>query len=139
MRLEKGYRQWKADLTYEYNPFESGLDRFVKFNKPGFIGKQALQAQLEQRQSKLFVAMTVDCSIAPAHGGDPVYAGTGQVGSVTSGGYGHRVQKNIAFAYVGRDHTKIGTKLKIGILGEFYQAEVVAPCLYDPQNKRVCS
>ena len=137
MRLEKGYRQWKADLTYEYNPFESGLDRFVKLNKPRFVGKQALQAQLEQRQSNLFVAMTVDCSIAPAHSGDPVYAGTGQIGSVTSGGYGHRVQKNIAFAFVGHDHARIGTKLEIGILGELYQAEVVTPCLYDPQNKRL--
>ena len=47
--------------------------------------------------------MTVDCDIASAHGGDPVFADDQQVGSVTSAGYGHRVAKNIAYAYVNPD------------------------------------
>ena len=66
MRLEKGYRHWKADLIYEHNPFESRLDRFVNMEKNDFIGKQALQAQLERGFRKLFVSMTIDCDIAPA-------------------------------------------------------------------------
>lgn len=139
MRLEKGYRHWKADLIYEHNPYESCLDRFVKLDKSGFIGKQALQRQLERGQTKRFVTMTVDCDIAPAHIGDPVYAMNGQVGSVTSGGYGHRVQKNLALAFVDPRQAEIGTRLQIGILGERYDAEVVAPCLYDPENRRVRS
>ncbi|MGB0799072.1 MAG: GcvT family protein, partial [Planktomarina sp.] len=34
MRLEKGYRAWKGDLSTDYTCLEGGLDRFVKFDKP---------------------------------------------------------------------------------------------------------
>ena len=137
MRLEKGYLHWKADLIYEHNPLEARLDRFVKLDKADFIGKAALQQQIERGPRKLLVSMTVDCDIAPAHGGDPVYADGQQVGSVTSAGYGHRVKQSIAFAYVEPQSAAIGTPLTIGILGEQYPAEVVSPILYDPENERV--
>jgi dimethylglycine dehydrogenase len=137
MRLEKGYLHWKTDLIYEHNPFEARLDRFVKLDKPDFIGKQALLEQLERGPRKLLVSMTVDCDIASAHSGDPVFAAQQQVGSVTSAGYGHRVQKNIAYAYIDPDMAKIGTELQLGILGDSYAAVVVEPALYDPENLRV--
>ncbi len=139
MRLEKGYRHWKADLIYEYNPFESRLDRFVNMDKNDFIGKQALQEQLDHGFRKLFVSMTIDCDIAPAHSGDPVFAGELQVGSITSGGYGFRVKRNIAYAFVDPDQAKTGTALTVGILGEKYAAIVVDPILYDPENNLVRS
>ena len=78
-----------------------------------------------------------DCDIASAHGGDPVFADAQQVGSVTSAGYGHRVAKNIAYAYVNPDQVEIGTRLSVGILGEKYDAIVVEPILYDPENQLV--
>jgi dimethylglycine dehydrogenase len=137
MRVEKGYLHWKADLIYEHNPIETGLDRFVKLDKPDFIGKRALLAQLKRGHRKVLVSMIVDCDIAPAHGGDPVYRGEKQVGSVTSSGYGHRVGKNIAFAFIEPEQAEVGTGLEVGILEEKYQATVVSPCLYDPQNARV--
>ena len=59
--------------------------------------------------------MTVDCDIASAHVGDPVFAGAQQVGSVTSAGYGHRVQRNIAYAYVNPDMAPVGTGLRLGM------------------------
>ncbi|MFT5598088.1 MAG: dimethylglycine dehydrogenase [Chitinophagales bacterium] len=139
MRLEKGFRHWKADLIYEHNPIESGLDRFVRLDKPDFIGKQGLLAQLERGHRKLFVSMIVDCDIAAAHSGDPVFSGDRQVGTVTSGGYGFRVNKNIAYAFVEPDMEDIGTALSLGILGERYDATVIDPVLYDTENKRVRS
>jgi dimethylglycine dehydrogenase len=139
MRLEKGFRHWKADLIYEHNPIESGLDRFVKLDKPDFIGKQALLAQLERGHRKLFVSMTVDCDIAAAHSGDPIFCGDRQVGTVTSGGYGFRVNKNIAYAFVDPDQSVVGTALSLGILGERYDVTVVDPVLYDPENNLVRS
>jgi len=135
MRLEKGYLHWKADLIVEHNPFEARLDRFVKLDKPDFIGKQALLEQVERGPRKLLVSMTVDCDIAAAHGGDPVFVDDQQVGSVTSAGYGHRVGRNIAFAYVEPACAEIGTRLSLGILGERYDAEVVQPVLYDAENR----
>ncbi len=142
MRLEKGHLHWKADLIYERNPFEAGLDRFVKPDKPNFIGKQALLAQIERGPRKLLVSMTVDCDFASAHGGDPIFAGPGQmlerqVGSVTSAGFGHRVNKNIAYAYVEPEQAAIGTRLSVGILGDQYDAIVVPRVLYDAENRLV--
>ncbi|MDH3635936.1 MAG: FAD-dependent oxidoreductase [Gammaproteobacteria bacterium] len=139
MRLEKGYLHWKADLIYEHDPFEARLDRFVKLDKGGFIGKQALLEQIERGPRKLLVSMTVDCDVACAHGGDPVFVGAEQIGSVTSGGYGHRTAKNIAYAYVDPGAAEVGTRLSLGILGEKYDAVVVGPVLYDPENRLVQS
>jgi dimethylglycine dehydrogenase len=79
--------------------------------------------------------MTVDCGIASAHGGDPVFADGRQVGSVTSAGYGHRVDRNIAYAYIEPACAQVGTRLSLGILGERYDAEVVQPVLYDAGNR----
>lgn len=137
MRLEKGYLHWKTDLIYERNPFEAGLDRFVNLDKPDFIGKEALLAQQARGLARRLVSLTVDCDIAPAHSGDGVFSGGQQVGSVTSAGYGHRVRKNIAYAYVNPDSATVGTALQVGILGERYPAQVVEPCLYDPENRRI--
>jgi len=139
MRLEKGYRHWKADLTYERNPFEAELDRFIDMDKTDFIGKAALQEQIERGPKKQFVTMTVECELAPSHIGDSVYQGDNLIGTVSSGGYGHRVQKNIAFAFVNPDCSAIGTQLSIEILGQQYSAVVTEPCLYDPSNELVRS
>ena len=137
MRLEKGFRHWKADLINEFNPFESRLERFVKLDKSGFVGKQALLEQLENKPAKLFISLNVDCDIACAHSGDPVFSGESQVGSVTSGGYGFRVDMNIAYAFVDSQYADCGTQLSVGIIGNQYSATVVEPVLYDPENKLV--
>ncbi len=135
MRLEKGYRHWKADIHYEFNPFESALDRFVDMDKTDFIGRQALQQATGYR--KKFVSLQVDCALAPAHTGDPVFSAGVQVGTVSSGGYGHRIDKNIAFAFI--DPAIAGSpesaQLSIGILGEKYPARVAPLNQYDPENK----
>jgi len=139
MRLEKGYLHWKADLIYERNPFEARLDRFVKLDKADFIGKQALLEQAERGPRKLLISMTIDCDKATAHAGDSVFAGEQQVGSVTSSGYGHRVNKNIAYAYVDPEQAAVGNQLSLGILGDNYPATVVDPILYDHDNSRMRS
>jgi dimethylglycine dehydrogenase len=139
MRLEKGFLHWKADLIYEHNPYEAGLERFVKLDKGDFIGKTALLEQIERGPRKLLASMTIGCEHAPAHGGDPVFADGRQVGSVTSAGYGHRVSKNIAYAYIEPSHAIPGSALTVGILGERYSATIVEPALYDPSFSRVRS
>lgn len=146
MRMEKGYLHWKADLLYERNPIETGLDRFVKLDKPEFVGKEALEVELAQGLRKQLVTMVIDCDVAPAHAGDSVYIlnaagasfGADQVlGSITSGAYGHRTNKNIAYAFVDPAIADIGTDLTVGILGERYQAVITETCLYDPKNSLV--
>lgn len=137
MRLEKGYRHWKADLIVEHNPMESRLERFVQLDKSDFIGKRALLGQIERGPRKLFVSIAIECECAPAHGGDPVFANGEQVGSITSAGYGFRTGKNIAFAFISPEQASIGNPLSVQILGMQYAAEVIEFCLYDPQNALV--
>ncbi len=139
MRMEKGYRHWKADLIYEHNPIESALDRFVDLNKAEFIGKSALLEKVERGPGKLFVTLTIDCELATAHAGDSIYHGDDLIGSVTSGGYGHRVEKNIAYAFIKPEYAEAGTLLSINLLGSRYSAQVSESCLYDPGNERVRS
>ena len=55
LRLEKGYRTWKGDLSTDYSLFEGGLDRFVKLDKPqDFPGKAALMNERQQGVKKRF-------------------------------------------------------------------------------------
>ncbi|NND89278.1 MAG: FAD-dependent oxidoreductase [Granulosicoccus sp.] len=136
MRLEKGYRHWKADLITEYNPFESKLGRFVHLDKPAFIGKQNLQSDVLRRS---FVSLTLDCTHAPAHAGDSMLHDGRVVGTVTSAGWGHRVNSNIAMGFVEPEFAQCGTRLQVELIGEAVEAQVVTDCLYDPENSRMRS
>ena len=60
LRLEKGYRAWKGDLSTDYTPLQSGLDRFIKWEKPEFLGKAALESEKQHGVQKRFVTLTVD-------------------------------------------------------------------------------
>ena len=138
MRLEKGYLHWKAELIYERNPLEAGLERFVRMEKPEFIGRDALEKESRRAERQRLAVMEVNCDHAPAHTGDPVYLCGQQVGTVTSGGYGHRVQRNIAYAYINASALKDDTSsMEVGILGERHCAALTAQCMFDPQNLRV--
>ena len=136
MRLEKGYRHWKADLMVEFNPAESVLDRFYTRDKENYLGKDGFESQLQQGLRKRFDTMRVEADHAPAHAGDPIHHQGRQIGSVTSGGYGHRVGANIAYGFIEPD---IGdeAELSIGILAEDCPAKITVEALYDPLNKKV--
>lgn len=132
MRLEKGFRHWKADLITEFNPLESGLQRFVRMDKD-FVGKPALErmAALDGPR-RSFVTMLLDSDVAPAQPGDSILQDGQLVGSVTSAAWGHRVNKNIAMGFVDPGCAQIGRELEVEVIGEAVRAVVSEPCLYDP-------
>lgn len=138
MRLEKGYRSWKGDLSTDYTLLEGGLHRFVRLNKLDFVGKEALAAQMEKGVTKQFATLVVE---SPEY--DPPYMSSVWqdetiVGEVTSGGYGHRTNKCIAFAMLRIDLHEPGTELEIEIYGERFKATVMADePLWDPANERL--
>ncbi|MFI8620882.1 FAD-dependent oxidoreductase [Marinomonas sp. NPDC078689] len=134
MRLEKSYRHWKADLITEFDPFESSLDRFINMDKESFPGKEALLAKAGQPARKKFVTMTVDCEIAPAHPGDSICFEGKVIGTVTSAGYGHRVNKNIVMGFIDPAYATEGCEFDVEIIGKPYPATVVSDSLFDPEN-----
>ena len=118
-------------------PLEAGLERFVNFDKGNFLGRQALIQQKEKGIAEQLVLMTVDADDADAIGDEPVFHENEIVGRVTSGGYGHMVQKSLAMAYVKSNLSKPGTRFEVLILGERYSAKVVQKPYYDPENERL--
>jgi dimethylglycine dehydrogenase len=65
LRIEKGYRAWKGDLSTDYTLLEGGLDRFIRFDKPqDFPGKAALEAEKQRGVKKRFVTLTVEAGAA---------------------------------------------------------------------------
>lgn len=138
LRLEKCYRAWKGDLTTEYTPFMSSLDRFVKLDKPGgFIGQEALRREAVTGPRERLVPLLVDADDADAAAVSIVFQKDLMVGLVTSGGYGYRLRRSIALAYVRTDLARPGTELAIEILGQRRRAIVAEEPLYDPQNLRL--
>lgn len=140
LRLEKCYRSWKVDLTSEYTPFMASLDRFVRLEKPGgFIGQEALRREAASGPKERFAPLIVDAGDADASAVSIVYDGDASVGLVTSGGFGHRLGKSIALAYLRSDLVVPGKVLEVGILGERRRAVVAREPLYDPVNERLRS
>ncbi|MEL7430497.1 MAG: FAD-dependent oxidoreductase, partial [Pseudomonadota bacterium] len=88
MRLEKGYLHWKGDIITEFNPFETGLERFVKMDKD-FIGKQALEKMMADGPRRMLVTLELDSTTTPAHGSDSIMKDGKVVGTVTSAGWGY--------------------------------------------------
>lgn len=134
MRLEKGFLHWKADILTEFDPFETGLDRFVRLEKAArFSGKSALRAAKARGPRKVLVTLEIDDSTAPAHGGASVMDNENVIGTISSGDWGHRVGKNLAYAFVKPSFSLVGTRVIVDIIGKMTPGKVIAQAPYDPQ------
>ncbi|MEM1351599.1 MAG: aminomethyltransferase family protein, partial [Pseudomonadota bacterium] len=136
MRMEKGFLHWKSDLLTEFDPFETGLDRFVRLDKPAFIGKDALVKRAGQPRAKALVTLQIDSKTAPAHGGASLMREARVVGTITSGDYGHRVDTNLAYAFVDAEYAAAGTTLTLDLCGKAVPSTVIPMAPYDPELSR---
>ena len=139
LRIEKGYRAWKGDLSTDYTLFEGGLDRFVQLDKPqGFPGKAALANEKQQGRKKRFVTLIVDAGEADAPYMSTLWHAGKVVGETTSGAWGFRVNASVALGMLRADLAVPGTQIKVEIFGKQYNAVVQEDQpLWDPQNERV--
>ncbi|WP_371786864.1 GcvT family protein [Streptosporangium subroseum] len=69
-------------------------------------------------------------------GGEPVRVGGRPASRVTSGGYGHRVDRSIAYAYLPAGAAP-GDRVEVGVTGTWVDATVTAEPLYDPSSTRI--
>ena len=139
LRIEKGYRTWKGDLSSDYSLLGAGLDRFVKLDKAAdFPGKAALQGEKQQGSEKSFVTLIVDAPDSDAPYMSTIWADGQVVGETTSGAWGYRVGASIALGMMRSDLAKPGTEVEIDIFGEMCRAVVQedAP-LWDADNARL--
>ena len=137
LRMEKAYRGWGTELTGEISLVEAGMDRFYNLNKKNkFIGSDVLREKLQSGVDIKIVYLEVDVDDADARGNEPVYHNNKIVGVVTSGGYGFRTKKSLAFAYVKSDLANAGN-LEIEIQGQRRKAKILDKVVYDPDNQKL--
>ncbi|MEM7222523.1 MAG: FAD-dependent oxidoreductase [Pseudomonadota bacterium] len=140
LRLEKGYRSWKGDLSTDYSMLEGGLERFIKWDKPDFVGKAALLAEKQQGSKRCFATMTLETPACDAPYMSTVWSGDEVVGEVTSCGYGYRVNAAIALGTLRREFVSPGSEVDIEIFGKRHRATVREDRpLWDPENQRLRS
>jgi dimethylglycine dehydrogenase len=136
MRLEKSFGIWSAEFTQAYTPGETGMDRWIAWDKGEFIGRNAAIAERDGNgPNRKLVTMEIQADDADASGYDPVWSAGNLVGFVTSGGYGYTVQKSLAMALVNTDLATEGQELSVHVVGRECPARVIAPSPYNPDGK----
>ncbi len=139
LRIEKGYRAWKGDLSTDYTLLEAGLERFMKFDKPqDFPGKAALLAERERGVTKRFVTLIVEAGDCDAPYMSTIWHDGQVVGETTSGDWGYRANASLALGMIRADLAVAGTRVEVEIYGQRCPATVQADGpLWDPNNERI--
>jgi len=164
LRLEKGYPLYGNDINEDYTPFHVGLDRWIKFEKREFVGRDALLEVQERGPQERWVGLVLDSPIPATtddkvstvgdiaahrekiHTGseaedyeDEVLPGSEVVGRITFSARGHTVEKMLAMAYVQAHHAWPGNRLVVDVNGRPRTATVAPTPFFDPQGVRIKS
>ena len=135
MRLEKSWGAWTMDFRPDFTIMESGLDFFVDWDKD-FIGKKAALIEKMKGPTKKLSVIQIETKTDVS--GDEAVMHNGEcVSYVTSGGYGHSVQRSLAMTYLPVELIDSKTTLEVEILGEFHKASIVMEPLYDPSGSKM--
>ena len=135
MRLEKSWGAWTMDFRPDFTIMESGLDFFVDWDKD-FIGKKAALIEKMKGPTKKLSVIQIETKTDVS--GDEAVMHNGEcVSYITSGGYGHSVQRSLAMTYLPVELIDSKTTLEVEILGEFHKASIVMEPLYDPSGSKM--
>jgi dimethylglycine dehydrogenase len=134
MRVEKGFPSWGPDLTADYSPYEPGMGRFVRLEKPDFIGKSEAESKAKAGPSERFTSFVVETDDVDCFGGEAIWRDGELAGYVTSGSYGHRIQESVALGYIKPRFYEDGAKFEVEVLGERRPARMSARPCYDPDG-----
>jgi len=127
LRLEMKYCLYGNDIDETTSPLEAGLAWTVKFDKPEFVGRDALLAQRDGGLKRRLVGFQMVDRGIPRQGyvlraGDE---GGAVVGRVTSGTQSPTLGEPIGLGYVDEPHHKRGKELQVDIRGTLRRARVV--------------
>lgn len=135
LRLEKGYGAFLREFRPDYTPVESGLDRFVAYDKPDFIGRDAALADRATPPTRRLVPLIVDTDVEVV-GYESILKNGEPVGQVTSGGYAHWAGKSMALGYVAAAHAVDGAAFDIRIFEHVRRATIHMTPLFDANGGR---
>lgn len=161
LRLEKAYPLYGKDIHEDITPFHVGLDRWIKFDKRSFLGRDALLQVQGRGLDTRWVGLVLQGD-APAPADARVYSIGGvatnetraysgpeagrandryefgeDVGYVTYSNRGHSVGKLLAMAYINTSHSWNGSRLLVDVNGRPTVAVVTPTPFFDPQGARL--
>ena len=138
LRLDKFFGSWLNEFSPDYTPAETGMDRFIAFEKKAdFIGRAAAETERQAGARRKLVVFEVDADDADAVGYEPVWIDGSVKGFCTSGGYSHYAKKSIALALVDGDSLSNELEAKIEILGDMRGAKRINQMLFDADGERM--
>ena len=137
LRIEKGFGIWTREFSSDYTAAESGLARFVAYDKTAFTGREAALRERESPPQRRLVLLEVDDADADARFYEPIWAGDEQVGFVTSAAYGHTCARSLAMGYVASHAARGDTRLELTVLGKRHACRVLGEPPVDPRGARM--
>jgi len=130
LRLEAGMPLYGNELDAATNPYEAGLGRVVKLDKPDdFVGRAALERVARDGVARKLVGLVLRGRGIARHG-YPIHADDRTTGVVTSGTQSPTLGEAIAMGYVATADAEPGTMIDVEIRGQRVPAEVVALPFY---------
>ena len=134
LRQEKSYRAFGTELGRDATPVEADLPRFIDLSKE-FHGKDAMLAH--GVKSKCVTLLIDGPDDADPWGREALYHDGNRVGRLTSGGYSVAFSKSIGMGYVPEALAVVGTKLKVRMFDQMWDAEITVDSPYDPKNTTI--
>ncbi|PWE34187.1 glycine cleavage system protein T [Maritimibacter sp. 55A14] len=138
LRLDRFFGAWMHEYGPDYTPAETGLDRFMRLEKPAdFIGKTAALETAQRGPARRLVAFEVEAGDADVVAYEPIWLDGEVVGFCTSGGWSHWAGKSVALGFLPRDCLSGVPAVEIEILGRMRPARMLTEPLFDPEGARL--
>ncbi len=113
------------ELTRDVTPFDAGLGRVVRFDKPAdFVGRAALAERAAAPPQRQLVGLVSGSRRVPRQGYDVLSDGT-KCGTVTSGGPSPTLGRPIAMAYVRPEAAAAAADMAVDVRGNVEPARLV--------------
>ena len=138
LRLDKWFGSWGREFSPDYTPCETGLDRFIRWNKEAdWIGRAAATAEKAAGPARKLVSFVVDADDADVVAWEPIWLDDAVVGFCTSGGFSHFTGLSVAQGFLPADRVVDGMAVEIEILGQRRPARVHLAPLFDADGARM--
>jgi glycine cleavage system aminomethyltransferase T len=135
-RIEGGIFNWGADMTYENDPFELGLDRLVDLDAE-CVARNALRRIKERGVRRRIVGVELDGDPLPSLNftKSPVFVNGERVGKITSAVYSPRLERNIGYAWVPVELSELGQEVDVESEWGPRRATVAPMPFWDPEKQ----
>ncbi|GHE04926.1 glycine cleavage system protein T [Defluviimonas sp. 20V17] len=138
LRLDRFFGSWGREFSPDYTPLETGLDRFIRWNKAAdWIGKAPALKEKSEGPRRRLANFIVEADDSDVVAWEPIWLDGTVAGYCTSGGYSHHTGQSVAIGFLPADRIRDGLQIEIEILGERRPARLTTQPLWDPDATRL--